>query len=141
MGDAFDLLTAKGPIKDDILKHIFSQVVSAVSYVHSKGLAHQDIKLENILFDEHMNVKLADFGYATRQISTFIKLGSQGHMAPELYTNEEHDAQKADVFALGVVLFTLKTGVAPFKSAEITDEFYGQMYSRTSKLGFWKMHN
>ena len=46
-------------------RKIFSQLVSALSYLHSKSIAHRDIKLENVMLDHRGNVKLIDFGFST----------------------------------------------------------------------------
>jgi len=98
---------------------VFSQILEAVHYTHSNGIVHRDIKLENILVDKSMNIKLADFGFATNdhidRLDSF--LGSPAYMAPEILEGKIYNGKKTDIFALGVVLFGLVCGVAPFISA------------------------
>jgi len=66
--------------------------VDAVSYLHDKGYAHRDIKLENILLDINFKIKLADFGYVTliwnedgRNRILKKSVGTSGYAAPEIY--------------------------------------------------------
>ncbi len=61
--DLFDFISDSGPIKEDLAKHIFSQIVTTVNQVHAAGVIHRDIKDENILIDTRTyKVKLIDFG-------------------------------------------------------------------------------
>ena len=69
---------------------VFSQILSAVSFLHDKGFAHRDIKLENFLLDNEGRVKLIDFGLSKNfhksTLSTYC--GSPGYAAPELVKNK-----------------------------------------------------
>lgn len=93
--------------------------------MHSKNICHRDIKLENILLDDSNAVpKLIDFGFSTcfsleKKVKMFC--GTPSYMAPEIVTRVEYRGDKADVWALGVVLFTLLQGYFPFKGANDTD--------------------
>jgi serine/threonine protein kinase len=85
--------------------------------------AHLDIKCENILLDHNLNVKIADFGFSRLRAEVNIKLGSGIHRAPEicLYQNP-YDGEKADVFAAGVVLYTIQMldYPVPFNQLKLT---------------------
>jgi serine/threonine protein kinase len=91
--------------------------------MNTKNVVHRDIKLENILLDNQMNLKLADFGFATNKninkLTTFR--GTQSYMAPEIRESKEYDGRQTDIFSLGVVLFTIVVGYFPFSKAELTD--------------------
>ena len=63
-GELFDYLRAEGPLTHEMAGKVFAQIYQAVKYMHSKGIAHRDIKAENIVFDSDMNAKLIDFGLA-----------------------------------------------------------------------------
>lgn len=57
-GEIFDHLVAKGRMTEIEAKRIFSQIVSAVNYCHSQGVVHRDLKAENLLLDQNMNIKV-----------------------------------------------------------------------------------
>lgn len=100
------------------MKRIFSQLVGAVAYVHSKQCVHRDLKLENILLDKHENVKLCDFGF-TREyegkasyLQTFC--GTICYSAPEMLKGEKYAGEKVDVWSLGIILYALLAGELPY---------------------------
>lgn len=102
------------------------QLVDAVGYMHSKNLVHRDLKLENILFDKELNLKIADFGFATfrntSQLSSYR--GTKTYMAPEIKEGKIYDGKKADIFSLGVILFIMVQGIFPFAEAKSNDYYY-----------------
>ena len=99
---------------------IFKQIVSAVNYMHSLGLVHRDLKLENILINDTAGlneIKIIDFGFATNcqeghKLSMFC--GTPCYMDPDLTKNKKYSGQGVDVWALGVILYLLLTGGIPF---------------------------
>ena len=92
-------------------------MISAVQYLHENGIAHRDLKLNNLFLDESMNIKVADFGISksfvgSEQLTT--RIGTEGFKPPEFYTLEEggsYDGPAVDVFACGVILYTILTGM------------------------------
>ena len=103
------------------VRALFTQIVGAVSHLHESGYAHRDIKLGNIVLDESLTVKLADFGFAEKQSrydkrSTKDNCGTREYFAPELLGSASINLQKTDMWSLGVVLYTLLTGRKPFKA-------------------------
>lgn len=96
---------------------IMAQVLDALQHAHERGVWHRDVKPSNLLLAREDRVKVTDFGIAqidspASEVLEAI-LGSPGYIAPEAYLGETCD-QRVDVFAAGVVLYLLLTGVPPF---------------------------
>ena len=123
-GSLSSIIRKTGGLGEDIAKFYFVQIWHAVAYVHSFGIAHMDIKLDNILLDEFFNAKLADFGVSVDVSATggFADWfwGTAGYMAPEvahLLPTETYDAYKADVFSLGMWLYVMLFGEFPINKS------------------------
>ena len=71
---------------ESFARYFFRQMLDVIEYIHDKGVVHRDLKLENILVDELMNVKVADFGFATYKKIYALKSyrGTMTYMAPEI---------------------------------------------------------
>lgn len=98
---------------------LFAQACDAVQYLHSKNIAHRDIKLENMLLDKRTGrLKLIDFGFAVQMKGKDHKLrffcGTPSYMAPEIVMSREYSGFAIDVWALGVALYVMMTGQFPF---------------------------
>jgi eukaryotic-like serine/threonine-protein kinase len=101
---------------------IACEVADALHYAHGHGIVHRDIKPENILLHGG-HAQVADFGIAlaavrseggTRLTETGMSLGTPHYMAPEQAMGEREITPKADIYALGVVLYEMLTGEPPF---------------------------
>ena len=104
-------------IKTSAIKDITISITKALAYLHSKNICHRDIKLENILVNELGIVKMIDFGFAVVQstnqpVTNFC--GTPSYMSPEIIKREPYDGYKADMWALGIVLYRLLCGRFPF---------------------------
>jgi serine/threonine protein kinase len=88
-GEAFDYCAAASGLPENFARQFWSQLLSAVDYVHKKGVAHRDLKLENVLLDLDCNVKLMDFGmwkmFSEEVLKTYT--GTENYMAPEMGPN------------------------------------------------------
>jgi len=108
-GPISKIVRITGTIEETLVRFMFAQLANALHFMHSKLLAHLDLKLENILLDKFFNIKLADFGVA-HQLKEGSNLcgyrrGTVQYMAPEisnLQKEENYDALKADIYSLGV---------------------------------------
>jgi serine/threonine protein kinase len=101
-------------------KRVFKQILEGIKYCHSRCITHRDIKLENILLDDNNNIKIIDFGFSTcipndKKIKIFC--GTPSYMAPEIVQKLEYTGPPADIWALGVLLFTILSGCFPYRGA------------------------
>ncbi|CAO2607323.1 Sperm motility kinase Z [Lemmus lemmus] len=115
--DLVMLIREVGCLKEEEAKPIFSQLASAVHFLHERRIAHRDIKLENILLGEGGKVKLCDFGLATqlREGQMLEELwGTLPYLAPEILAGTPYDGMAGDMWSLGVVLYVLVTGRLPY---------------------------
>jgi serine/threonine protein kinase len=90
-------------------RYFLSQMLDCLDYMHGKNVVHRDLKLENILVDDDMNLKVADFGFATyKKINKLNSYrGTQTYMAPEIKLGNRYDGRQVDIFSTGVILFII----------------------------------
>jgi serine/threonine protein kinase len=123
-----DLIVEYGGLGEPEAKGYIAQLASAIQYMHDKGVAHRDIKPENVLLDEKDCLKLADFGFSREAFSGELcatTVGSPIYAAPEIISLQKYDAQQADMWSLGVLIYVLVMGDAPWKdTSNLTSLFY-----------------
>jgi serine/threonine-protein kinase len=115
------LRSAPLPVEDAV--QIAVQILSGLGAAHAQGVVHRDVKPENILLDDNGVARLTDFGIARRitiqrasggptLAGTGLPVGTPQYMAPEQLRGEDLD-QRADIYALGSVLYEMLTGLPP----------------------------
>jgi eukaryotic-like serine/threonine-protein kinase len=114
-----EILTGKTLPLERVIE-IGIQICEGLQAAHEKGVTHRDIKPSNILIDSHGRARIVDFGLASMLATdpltkTGSTLGTVGYMSPEQIRGDKID-QRTDLFSLGVVLYELITGHAPFKA-------------------------
>ena len=119
-----ELIRSAGPLATERGAIIITQVLSALGFAHANGIVHRDIKPSNIMVLPNDDVKVADFGIARIDASDFTivgdLLGTPAYMAPEQLSGAPVD-HRTDLFAVGVILFEMLTGVKPFRGKSITE--------------------
>jgi tRNA A-37 threonylcarbamoyl transferase component Bud32 len=112
----------EGPIRPfSEAVRIAEQVASGLGYAHERNILHRDVKPDNVLLAKDGTAILADFGIAKivgsdapQLTATGIGIGTPAYMAPELARGASEASPLADLYALGVVLYEMLTGRAPF---------------------------
>ncbi len=118
-----DLIRAEAPMSPARALSVVEPVLHALAAAHDAGILHRDVKPENVLMADDGRVKVADFGLArainseTQHTATGgVLIGSVSYLSPELVVNGHADA-RADVYAVGVLIFELLTGHKPHQAA------------------------
>lgn len=112
--DLKDLL-ASVRFDEKLARTFFHHLVEGVSYIHSMGVSHLDLKLENLLLGADFNLKLADFDFAYKKGDLVLQgYGTENFRAPEIINKECRVPEHADIFSMGVILFCLIFGHIPF---------------------------
>jgi len=122
--DLFHIIEKRNftPFNERDVRTIFKQILKAIKHSHDNGIVHRDIKLENILMDSSSGrVTVIDFGLCDivppgQQSQKFC--GSLDYVAPEVVSKRHYDGFKADVYSLGIVLYTLMFAEFPFVSKD-----------------------
>lgn len=129
----------------------FKQIVSGVSYLHAMGLAHRDLKLDNVVVNEHGIMKLIDFGSAVVFRYPFENdivlasgefffpselsysnltnyeigiVGSDPYLAPEVYEEKKYDPRPTDIWSLAIIFCCMTLRRFPWKQPRVTDNSY-----------------
>jgi len=130
-----ELLRERGRLTPAEAISIMEPVLSALSAAHRAGLAHRDVKPENILLSDDGIVKVADFGLARAVESdptatrTGLMMGTVAYCAPEQISKGSTDP-RSDVYSAGIVLFELLTGTPPYKGDSAMNVAWQHVHSR-----------
>ncbi|GER34915.1 calcium-dependent protein kinase family protein [Striga asiatica] len=114
-GDLFDRISSGAPFREPDAAAVLWQLMTAIAFCHRMGVAHRDIKPDNILFDSRGRLRLADFGSAEffRDSGMSGVVGTPYYVAPEVLSGREY-GEKVDVWSAGVILYIMLAGVPPF---------------------------
>ncbi|CDF91029.1 ZYBA0S09-03224g1_1 [Zygosaccharomyces bailii CLIB 213] len=118
-GEFYKYIQRKRRLKEAVACRLFAQLISGVNYMHSKGLVHRDLKLENLLLDKHENLVITDFGFVNEFVThnelMKTSCGSPCYAAPELVVSTKpYEARKSDVWSCGVILYAMSAGYLPW---------------------------
>jgi len=129
-GDMLGLFMKYGCMPETLARSVFRQIVEGVSHMHSCGIAHMDLKLDNILIDDNFNAKVIDFDVSQSMTDTKqFGSGTVVYRSPEVKNKSTTNYAAADIYSLGIILFILMSGSPPYE--ETQREYNGPFeYSR-----------
>jgi serine/threonine protein kinase len=136
-GDLLTYVRKRRRLKESLAKYLFLQIIDGLRYMHSKGILHRDVKLDNILLDESGKLKICDFGvsrfWKPGQLMT-EQWGTPAYIAPEILRGRGYTGFGIDVWSAGVVLYAMLYGSVPFKGNGI-QEMHPYIIAGDYKLG------
>ncbi|XP_019491488.1 PREDICTED: serine/threonine-protein kinase MARK2-like [Hipposideros armiger] len=122
-GSIQDYLCAHGRMPEALARKLFRQLVSALHYCHTKGIAHRNLEPQNVLLDWRMNAKVVDFGFAAsfkeHELSMFC--GNPLAAPPELFLEQIYHGPAMDMWGLGVLLYKMLTDTYPFTGKNLDE--------------------
>jgi len=127
-GELFDRIVSKCYYNEKEARDVCAILFGAMNHIHQKSVAHRDLKPENLLLmseNSDSDIKIADFGFAKRAISSTClrtQCGTPGYVAPEILEGVPYGTQ-ADMWSLGVIAFILLGGYPPFIEENQRDLF------------------
>ena len=123
-GNLYSFVKKRRKLTEQTAKFLFWQIIHGIHYMHSVGIVHRDIKLENILIDLHNNVKICDFGIGKvlpqTNNDTYVlheQCGTPMYIAPEILLSTHDKGYKpfpVDMWSSGVALYIMLSGQLPF---------------------------
>jgi len=142
-GDFFDFIMNHGPEMDEMMtRTYFKQMIEGLEYLHKNGIAHMDLKLENLLLGKDYVMKIADFDLSHFELDRkIISKGTKFYRAPEVRESKCTNTKAADIYAAGIILFTFKTrGILPHSEDNLVGgtNFSALLHNGDSK--FWTKH-
>ncbi|RVX22350.1 CBL-interacting serine/threonine-protein kinase 7 [Vitis vinifera] len=114
-GELFTKISRRGRLTEAAARRYFQQLVSALLFCHQNGVAHRDMKPQNLLLDQDGNLKVSDFGLSALpdQLKNGLlhtACGTPAYTAPEVVSRKGYDGEKADAWSCGVILFVFLSG-------------------------------
>ncbi|MDQ8154573.1 MAG: serine/threonine-protein kinase, partial [Gemmatimonadota bacterium] len=131
-GGLADLLAKARTLDPERVAEVAAQVATALDHAHRHGVVHRDVKPDNVLFDGDGNAYLTDFGIATAQFHARLTasgraMGTPHYMAPEQAMGRTLDG-RADLYAVGVMMYECLVGFPPFDAADAFAVGYKQVH-------------
>lgn len=121
-GELMKHIYRKGHLSEDETRKYIRQIVSAVDHLHKSGIIHRDLKVENLLLDSNMDIKLIDFGLSNEEfvqvdegklLHCNTQCGSPAYAAPELLGHKAYGPE-VDIWSIGVNMYAMLTGCLPY---------------------------
>lgn len=126
-GELFSLVASKGKCREEEARGYFQQIIFGLEHLHSNGITHRDLKLENVLLStastseeashDLPRIQICDLGYSKGHDDSVphSTVGTPAYLAPEILSRGAYDGQKVDIWSCGVMLYVMLCGVYPFE--------------------------
>ena len=118
-----ELLKRRKRLHELEVRYYIHQIISALEYLHKNRIIHRDLKLGNLFINEKMEIKLGDFGLATKLDFDGERkrtiCGTPNYIAPEVLDGKEGHSYEVDIWSLGVIIYTLIIGKPPFETSNV----------------------
>lgn len=123
-GSVGSLIRMYGRFDEQMIKHLTTQVLSGLSYLHSRGILHRDMKADNLLLDQEGVCKISDFGISRKSQdiysnSEMTMRGTVFWMAPEMVDTAQGYSAKVDIWSVGCVVLEMFAGKRPWSNLEV----------------------
>ncbi|CAG9801084.1 unnamed protein product [Chironomus riparius] len=145
-GELFNRIRHNGYLSETLARLYFKQIVDVVSFMHSKSIVHRDLKPENFVFvndDPESDLKLLDFGFACHETTDETPpCFTLDYAAPESLIRSPTKSSR-DLWALGVILYTMLCGNTPFKptNKDQDERNYRMQYTENIRRAFYNISN
>lgn len=141
-GDLSFIINDTGLFQDEVLvRTYFHQLVEGVEYLHSRGIAHLDLKPDNLLLGEDLRLKITDFDAALMENDNVVHgKGTTNYRSPEIKKGDVSKPKASDIYSLGVTLFVMKTGFFPYIEDSLVDGYDLETLMKSNPAQFWKAH-
>ncbi|KAJ3123660.1 hypothetical protein HK098_001775 [Nowakowskiella sp. JEL0407] len=140
--EMFDRVATKGKLTEDEGRHVMKQVALGVEYLHSVGVLHRDLKLENLLYEPLANgkigtVKICDFGLSKIVVdTTTTPVGTPNYTAPEVILNQVY-GKEIDLWGLGCLMYTMLCASPPFNAPRLLGLLDAIVTGKYDQTGAW----
>lgn len=132
------ILTGKFTNNSRLVRSYFHQLIGGLEYLHENGIAHMDLKPQNILIGENYILKIIDFDNSHPEEDVLItSSGTECYRAPEVQNQKCNNPKSADIYSVGIILFTMVVGVLPYEDEN--HDLWKMMLDEDPK--FWEYHD
>jgi len=143
-GDFFDLIiTNKVSLEEKLVRTYFHQLISGLEFLHSRNIAHLDLKPENLLIGLDYQLKITDFDHSVLNNNSLVSSkGTLFYRAPEIYEEKCENYQAADIYSAAIILFLFKCGgVLPQVEDKIFQDVNLLALFNQNNAMFWQKHS
>mmetsp|Transcript_6852 Transcript_6852/g.17234 ORF Transcript_6852/g.17234 Transcript_6852/m.17234 type:complete len:909 (-) Transcript_6852:266-2992(-) len=112
------------PMAEPMARFYFKQLMEGLLHIHGLGVAHRDLKMDNLMLGQNGNLKIGDFGHAGLfkpgwDIFSTMTVGTLSHLSPEQVAGTPYSGQAIDIWSCGIILYQMLTGELPFEGETV----------------------